>query len=64
LDSLEQEKKQLQEEVDGESNPYVAYNKKASYGYVSLVAFHHEDYDGINGDFFSVSNEYKDRKLE
>lgn len=52
LDSLAEEDNQLQEEISGETAGFVEYQDMATSSFTSLVGYHHEDYDGFNGEYF------------
>ena len=69
LDSLDEAESQLKEEIEGESGGYVEYQNMATSKYCVLVGYHHEDYDGSNGDFFfphekGTEDRYGDSGLE
>ena len=53
LDSMEEEENQMKDEIDVEKNAgFVEYQNIETNYFTSLVAYHHEDYDGFNGEFF------------
>lgn len=53
LDSMEEEENQMKDEVDIEKNAgFVEYQNIETSYFTSLVAYHHEDYDGFNGEYF------------
>jgi len=52
LDSMQDEDDQLKSEVEGENAGFVEYQNIETTKFTSLVGFHHEDYDGFNGEHF------------
>jgi len=52
LDSLDAEEEQLREEVEGGGVSYAEYQTMDTSRFTAVVGFHHEDYDGVNGDYF------------
>ncbi len=52
LDSMEDEATQLKEEIEGETAGFVEYQNIETSYFTSLVAYHNEDYDGFNGEYF------------
>lgn len=52
LDSMEVENDQLKEEVDGERGGFVEYQNIETTAFTTLIGYHHEDYDGFNGEYF------------
>ncbi len=52
LDSMEAESDQLLEEVAGETAGFVEYQNIETTAFTTLIGYHHEDYDGFNGEFF------------
>ncbi len=52
LDSMQEEGDQLKDEIDGETNGFVEYQNIETTSFTTLVGYHHEDYDGFNGEYF------------
>jgi len=52
LDSMNDVEDQLKEEVMGEKAGFVEYQNIETSYFTSLVGYHHEDYDGFNGEYF------------
>lgn len=69
IDGLEVAETQMNEETEGEIGGYVEYQNVDTSKYSALVAYHSEEYDGFNGDYFfptETGNEksYGDRSQE
>lgn len=52
LDSMEAESDQILEEVAGETSGFVEYQNIETTAFTTLIGYHHEDYDGFNGEYF------------
>ena len=52
LDSMNDVDEQLKEEIHGETAGFVEYQNIETSSFTSLEAYHHEDYDGFNGEYF------------
>ena len=52
MDGMDSIESQMKEEIDGETGGFVEYQNMETTAYSALVVYHHEDYDGFNGDYF------------